>query len=230
MLYRYTSIEAGHWKKSDNVIIEKRPEGSQIVRFTPITWTDTPHFMEQLIALYNDYLGKNSYEPLILIPLFVFDFLCIHPFSDGNGRIGRLLTLLLLYQAGFKVGKYISFERVIEDSKATYYEALGLSSKDWQEGKHNIFPWLSYFYGMLIAAYKEFESRVGVFKGKGSKTDQVRAAIEQFPGPFSINDIERACPNVSRDMIRKILRELRDQGIISPTSMGRGAQWIKKSR
>jgi len=230
MLYRYTTVKSGFWKKMDNEIVDIRPDGAKTLRFKPVSARDTPSYMKQLISSYNNNLEKKSFDPLIMVPLFVIDFLCIHPFSDGNGRIARLLTLLLLYQAGYRVGKYISLERIIEESKDSYYDTLFLSSKGWHEGKHDISPWLDYFYGTLIAAYKEFESRVGSFKGKGSKTEQVQSAIESFVKPFSINDIEKVCPNVSRDMIRKILRELRDAGLVKPTSMGRGAEWVKKSR
>jgi Fic family protein len=230
MLYRYTTIRSGFWKKMDNEIVDVRANGTRTLRFKPVSAKDTPDYMKRLITLHNRYLEKESFDPLILIPLFVFDFLCIHPFSDGNGRIARLIALLLLYQSGYKVGKYISLERIIEESKDSYYDTLALSSKKWHEGKHDIFPWLDYFYGTLVAAYKEFESRLGRFKGKGSKTEQVKSAVDKFIKPFSINDIEKICPDVSRDMIRKILRELRDAGIIKSTSMGRGAEWVKKRR
>jgi len=228
MLYRYTTVKSGYWKKTENAIVDIETNGTKTVRFKTVRVKDTPFYMKKLISLYNTYSEKESFDPLILTPLFVFDFLCIHPFSDGNGRIGRLLTLLLLYKGGYKVGKYISLERIIEESKDSYYDTLALSSKGWHKGKHNIIPWLNYFYGTLIAAYKEFETRVGIFKGKGSKTEQVKAAIHRFVKPFSISDIEKECPNVSRDMIRKVLRDLRDKDIISSTSMGRGALWVKK--
>lgn len=227
MLYRYTTIKSGFWKKMDNEIVDKKPDGTKVLRFKPVSTQDTPFYIGELISSYNSYLGKELFDPLILIPLFIFDFLCIHPFNDGNGRIGRLLTLLLLYQAEYRVGKYISLERIIEDSKSSYYDALLFSSKEWHEGKHNIFPWLEYFYGTLIAAYKEFETRVGIFKGKGSKTEQVKAQIERFIKPFSISDLEKACPNVTRDMIRIVLRQLRDEGKIKYTGIGRNAKWIK---
>lgn len=228
MLYRFTGIKSGNWKQTNNEIIEIRPDGSRIVRFKPVAWGDTPFYMSKLVTLYNDYVGNQSYDSLILIPLFVLDFLCTHPFPDGNGRIGRLLTLLLLYQSGYHVGKYISLEKIIEDSKTNYYEALHQSSQGWHQGKHDVFPWLEYFYGTLIAVYKEFESRVGLFRGKGSKTEQVIAAIDRFAKPFAITDIEKVVPNVSRDMIRKVLRDLRDTGKLRVIGMGRGALWEKK--
>lgn len=228
MLYRYTSVRAGSWKTIDNNIVEITHEGIKTLRFKPVSAIATPSSMKQLISLFNTYQEKASYDPLIMIPVFVFDFLCVHPFIDGNGRIARLLALLLLYQAGYRVGKYISLERIIEDSKESYYETLLKSSRKWHDGEHNIFPWLDYFYGTLMAAYKEFETRVGTFKGKGSKTEQVKAAVERSVKPFSINDIEIVCPDVSRDMIRKILRELRDADVIESSSKGRGAVWTKK--
>lgn len=227
MLYRYTTINSGFWKKMDNEIVDRLPDGTRIIRFKPVSANDTPFYMKELISFYNADLEKENIDPLILIPLFVFDFLCVHPFSDGNGRIARVLTLLLLYQAGYKVGKYVSLERIIEDSKSSYYDALILSSKNWHNGKHDIFPWINYFYGTLIAAYKEFEARVGIFKGKGSKTEQIKNQIERFVKPFSISDLEKSCPNITRDMIRKILRDLRDDRKIKSLGIGRNAKWQK---
>jgi Fic family protein len=226
-LYRYTDVKAGFWKKMDNLIIDRNPDGTQSIRFKPVSAQDTAYFINRLIFQYNDYLQKESFDPLVLIPLFIFDFLCIHPFKDGNGRIGRLLTLLLLYQSGYKVGKYISLERIIEETKSSYYDALSFSSQGWHKGEHDIFPWIEYFYGMLISAYKEFEMRFGIFKGKGSKTEQVKAQIERFVIPFSISDLEKSCPNITRDMIRRILHQLRDAQKIKSTGIGRGAKWIK---
>lgn len=228
MLYRYTTVRSGSWKTQNNAIIERLPDGTKKLRFKPVSAFKTPQYMSNLISIYNEYQAEHIIDNLILIPLFVFDFLCIHPFLDGNGRIGRLLTLLLLYQAGYKVGKYISLERIIEESKESYYDTLKHSSNNWHEGKHTILPWLNYFHGMLIAAYKEFEQRVGTYKGKGSKTSQIKSTINRFIKPFSITEIEKACPHISRDMIRAVLRELRNKGIIKSTSKGRGALWVLK--
>jgi len=226
-LYRYTTVKSGSWKKLDNEIIEEKPDGTKVLRFKTVSTQDTPVYMKELISLYSRHVEKEELDTLILVPLFVFDFLCIHPFGDGNGRVARLLTLLLLYQSGYKVGKYISLERIIEESKKSYYESLALSSKEWHEGKHDILPWLNYFYGTLLAAYKEFETRVGVFKGKGSKTEQIKKQIERFIKSFSISDLEKTCPNVTRDMIRLVLHQLRDEGKIKSTGIGRNARWVK---
>jgi len=227
MLFRYTTIKSGTWKKMENEIVEIRPDGTRYVRFKPVSAFETPRYMNELVTSYISLTDKQEYDSLILIPLFILDFLCVHPFGDGNGRVGRLLTLLLLYKAGYGVGKYISLERIIEESKEGYYTTLQNSSGAWYDGRHNIEPWLSYFYGTLIRAYKEFESSVGLIRGKGSKTDLVIAAIERFVVPFSISDIEKSCPNVSRDMVRKILRDLRDQGHIKAVGRGKAAHWQK---
>jgi len=161
------------------------------------------------------------------VPLAILDFLCIHPFQDGNGRVARLLTLLLLYHCGYRVGRYISLERLFEESRETYYETLEASSKGWHQGKHDPFPWLTYFWGVVLRAFRDFEDRVGkVRHGRGAKTRQIKLAVERQIGPFAISDIERECPTVSRDMIRRVLRQLRDDGLIAAKGKGRGAKWI----
>ena len=157
---------------------------------------------------------------------FVLDFLCIHPFRDGNGRVSRLLSLLLLYHHGFRVGRYVSPERLIEDSKESYYEALKASSEGWHDGRHDLVPWWSYFLGILRSAYREFEERVGAVRApRGAKTEIVRRAVLAFPGEFSISDVERACPGVSRDTIRLVLRTLQEENRIACLGRGRSARW-----
>jgi len=228
ILYQHMPIPGGKWKTTDNEIIEKFPDGTQRVRFSPVKAHLAPDMMKKLVQCYNAALDNHVQDSLVLIPLSIFDFLCIHPFRDGNGRMSRLLTLLLLYQANYKVGRYISLERVFEESKESYYEVLETSSQGWHEGKHNIKPWLNYFLGALLKAYHEFEERVGVVSTiRGSKTELISTTIRRKIKPFSISEIESECPGISRDMIRKILRQLRNQGIVAPTSSGRGAMWRK---
>jgi Fic family protein len=135
---------------------------------------------------------------------------------------------LLLYHFDYQVGRYISLERIFEESKESYYETLEKSSQGWHQGKHDIMPWLTYFWGVLVRAYREFEQRVGNLKTQGSKGQHIRITIESMNGPFAISDIEKSCPSVSRDTIRLVLRQLRDEGIIVPKGKGRGAKWIKK--
>jgi len=227
-LYKYTQLSGGSFKREDNKIVDRMKDGTIRVRFQPPSASQTYDYMTGLVDQYQFSSKQRNLSPLLLIPLFILDYLCIHPFQDGNGRTARLLALLLLYHAGFKVGKYISLERIIEQSKETYYETLEKASKGWYEQTHSVEPWLRYFYGVLIAAYKEFESRVGVFRGDTSKTEQIKAFVERAGTPFSITDIDQAYPNISRDMIRLVLRELRDENKIYSTGKGRGAKWIKK--
>lgn len=227
-MYRYLPQDGGQWKMSQNDIVDRDSGGSVLrVRFRPVTPVATPGAMDLLVARYQDAIQQNR-EPLVVVPLAILDFLCIHPFSDGNGRSARLLTLLLLYHFGYEVGRYISLERIFEDSKVSYYETLHASSQGWHEGVHDPFPWLTYFWGVLIRAYREFEDRVGVIAtGRGSKTVRVRDAVNRRLEPFAISDIERDCPGVSREMIRVVLRQLRDEGAIVSRGRGRGAKWVR---
>ena len=225
-IYRYLPGEGGEWKSIDNEITELRTDGSRRIRFRPTPAIATPQAMDDLFSGWGHAHSTQAAEPLVLVPLLVLDFLCIHPFRDGNGRTARLLTLLALYQSGYEVGHYISLERVIEESKETYYEALEASSRNWHEGTHDAFPWLRYFWGMLLRAYKEFEERVGtITPGRGTKTRQVREAALRQITLFSISDIERAAPGVGRDMVRVVLRQLRDEGLLVSTGAGRAAKW-----
>ncbi len=230
MLYRYMPNDGGRWKMTDNEIIEKNPDGTIArVRFKPTPAVSTPFAMEDLTKDYKYSIFNLQQEPLIVVPLAILDFLCVHPFTDGNGRTARLLTLLLLYHFDYQVGKYISLERIFEESKEGYYETLEYCSQGWHESKHDVLPWLNYFWGALIRSYKEFEERVGTIgTGKGSKTDQVKEAIARRINPFAISDLETECPGVSRDMIRNVLRQLRDEGLIAAQGKGRGAKWKKK--
>jgi Fic family protein len=157
------------------------------------------------------------------------DFLSIHPFRDGNGRVSRLLTLLVLYQNGFGVGKYISLERIIEQTKDVYYESLNKSSQDWHRAKHDIMPWFHYFLGILASAYKEFEQRAGKLKpSRGAKTEIIKKTILSQLGDFSMSDVERECPGISRDMIRVVFRQLQEEKKIVCLGRGKSARWRKK--
>ncbi len=225
-MYHYTSEKGGKWKAKDNAILEVRPDGRQVVRFQPVSALAIPKFIEHLIKMFNKALEEGKTEPLLLIASFVFDFECIHPFMDGNGRIGRLLTLLLLYQSGYEVGRYISLERIVEDSKETYYEALLKSSHNWHEARHDLRPWWNYFLGILTAAYKEFEARVGtITSARGAKREMVRAAIRRLPVRFIISDLKRVCPGVSYPTLQRALSDLRKEKKIKCLGRGPDAQW-----
>jgi Fic family protein len=185
--------------------------------------------MEGLVNDYKYAIHNLQQEPLIIIPLAILDFLCVHPFTDGNGRTARLLTLMLLYHFNCQVGKYISLERIFEESKETYSETLQTSSPGWHENNHDVMPWLDYFWGTLLRAYQEFETRIGTIRtGRGSKTGQIIDAVGRRIQPFSISDIENDCPGVGRDMIRIILNRLRADGKLFLKGRGRAAKWIKK--
>ena len=226
MLYRYMPQLGGHWKATNNDIIEKHPDGSMRVRFRPVAAHLTPMAMADLVGSYATADNGHLADPLVLVPLCVLDFLCIHPFPDDNGRIARLLTSLLLYRHDYAVGRFISLERIFEESKESYYETLEASSQGWHEAKHDVRPWLNYFWGALLRAYKEFEERVGnIERGRGAKGDRVRNAILKRTMPFSISDIENACPGISRDMVRVILRAMKAEGVIMPMGKGRSAKW-----
>lgn len=227
MLYRYQAGVGGRWKMAPNEIVERDADGKiRRVRFVPVPPVATPQFMERLTISYARAHDEQR-EPLVIVPLAILDFLCIHPFADGNGRVARLLTLLLLYQAGYEVGHYVSLERVIEESKETYYEALEASSQGWHENRHDPMPWVTYLWGVLIRSYREFEKRVGsVRSGRGSKTDLVEQAVARRTRAFGIADIEAECPGVSREMVRHVLQRLRDQGKLSVEGTGRGSKWV----
>ena len=228
-LCRGESWDAGKWKQKDNNIIRKHANGRIEVIFKPVSAKETPDMMKQLCLAYENSITQLKYPDLYAVACLILDFLCIHPFRDGNGRVSRLLTLLALYQHGFQVGKYISLERIIEQSKETYYESLNKSSQDWSKSKHDSFPWSNYFLGTVLGAYKEFEERAGNLKpARGVKTEIIETAVNKQFGKFSISDIERACPNVSRPMIRVVLEDLRAKGKIEVLGTGRSAHWRKR--
>jgi len=225
-LYQFTGVPAGRWKAVENSITQSEPDGTETVRFRTLSALETPAAMEELHDRFAQ-AREGDYHPLLVIGCYVFDFLAIHPVRDGNGRMARLLTLLALYQAGYDVGRYISLERLISDSKETYYDALEAAGRGWHDGRHDVKPWLGYFLGILVAAYDEFESRAGVVSGgRGSKV----AAIHQFvrsniSDEFTIDDLRQAAPGTSDSYLNKILAKMRDQGILESRPAGRGSRW-----
>lgn len=225
-LYKFTSEVGGSWKSVDNEITEKLDDGTEVPRFKPVAAYATPGAMEFLHERFNALWDGGKIEPLLLIPSYVLDFLCIHPFRDGNGRMARLLTLLLLYKAGYEVGRFMSLERLVESTKESYYDTLYESSQGWYESKHDILPWWQYFLGLILAAYKEFEDRVGLLTtSRGAKREMVLNAVKLLPKRFQVADVERLSPGVSRPTINRALSELRDQGSIKSIKVGRGATW-----
>ena len=186
--------------------------------------------MAQLHEQFNRLWESGEIERLLLIPTYILDFLCIHPFLDGNGRMARLITLLLLYKAGYEVGRFISLERIVERTKESYYDTLYQSSQGWHEGQHDLLPWWEYFLGvMVLSAYREFEKRVGfVTSTKGSKTAIVLDVINNLPRDFSIRELQERCPTVGIDLIRRILRREREAGHLTCIGRGADARWHKQ--
>jgi Fic family protein len=227
-LYAFVPGEGGAWKQRDNIIQQTLPDGREVVRFVPLSADETPAAMAELCDHLAEAWELGQVDKLLIVDAFVLDFLCIHPFPDGNGRLARLLTLLLLYAAGYEVGRYISLERIIESTKEAYYEALRRSGERWESGNHDPTPWHQYHLGVLNYAYREFERRVGeLAAAPGAKSETIRSAIQAFsPGDtFAISDLERLRPGVSRATIRRVLEELRAERQIKCLGRGRSARW-----
>ncbi|MGH7767563.1 MAG: Fic family protein [Candidatus Binatia bacterium] len=221
--------DAGKYKDKDSDIVEKYPDGRERVRFKAVPAAETKEFMREQVEMWRRSLRERWAHPLIALAAFSLDFLCIHPFRDGNGRVSRLLLLLQLYHLGFEVGRYISIERLIEENKERYYETLEQSSQRWHEGKHDPWPYVNYLLFILKSAYKEFEERVGQVKSpRGAKTELVEQAVDNMGGDFNLAELERACPGVSRDMVRRILRELQKSRKVECLGRGPGAKWRRK--
>ena len=221
--------DAGRYKTEDSDIIEKLPGGRSVIRFRTVPARRTPQFMKELLKNYRLGMKEQRVPPLILVAAFNLDFLCIHPFRDGNGRVSRLLLLLQCYHVGLEVGRYISLERLIEESKDRYYETLKQSSRGWHQGKHDPWPYINYILFIIRRAYMEFEERLGrVTAPRGMKTAMIERAIAHLPAQFTLVQVERACPGISREMIRRVLRRLRDEGRLECLRRGPGALWRKK--
>lgn len=228
-LYSFSSSAVGGvYKNSDNVIAEKHADGTETVRFRPVPAFQTADAMQDLCTQFNEAVEAGTYDPLLLMPVFILDFLCIHPFNDGNGRMSRLLTLLLLYRAGFIVGKYISIEMLIEKSKDSYYEALQESSLNWHDNGNDYLPFLKYMLGVVVKAYNEFEDRVEHLRHrKMSKAERVKAVIDRTPGRISKKEIAQACPDISVTTIERTLAELLTSGKIKKVGSGRSTAYVK---
>ena len=220
--------DAGAYKEKDGDIIERYPDGSERVRFRTVPASQTAAAMNALTEAWSGCLREEWFHPLIALAAFNLDFLCIHPFRDGNGRVSRLLWLLQSYHLGLEVGRYVSLERLVEQNKDRYYETLEQSSQGWHEGKHDPWPYINYVLFILKTAYREFVERVGeTAEPRGAKTQMVIDAIVRTSGPFSLAELERACPGVSRDMIRRVLAAQKGN-TIECIGRGPGALWRKR--
>ena len=222
-LYKFSSAAVGGtFKSADNVISEELPDGTKRVRFQPVPAWETPEAMDALCRAFQEAVSDPELDPLLLLPLFILDFLCIHPFHDGNGRMSRLLTLLLLYRAGYSIGRYISLEKLIADSKETYYQALQESSAGWHEGENDPLPFVRYLLGVILAAYREFSLRADVLTAKSlTKPGKVREIIRDTTGRITKKEIMARCPDVSQKTVERALRDLLDNNEIIKIGGGR---------
>lgn len=231
-LYSYNpSSIGGHYKSLDNLIEEVDSLGQHRVRFQPLPAYDTPEAMENLCNTFLKSLDERKIDPLLLIAMFILDFLCIHPFSDGNGRMSRLLTLLLLYRQGYIVGKYISFEMIIEKTKESYYDALAQSSQGWHEENNSYVPFVKYYLGIVLNIYKEFESRVEYIRTKGvTKADRIRNIFAGKISKITKTELSELCPDISVTTIEKALSDLLKEGYILKVGAGRTTAYIRNQK
>jgi Fic family protein len=220
-----SSGDAGEWKQRDNEIVEILAGGERRVRFIPVSAKETPAAVEMLCHGYRAACDEERVPPLLIVATFVFDLLCIHPFRDGNGRVSRLATSLLLQAHGFQVARYISLERLIEDSKEEYYRVLALCSQGWREGRNEILPWWNYFLSTLRSAYKEFEQRIESAEARPAKSDLVRQTVLDQVEPFTLADMAAQLPAASPQLIKKVLAEMKQAGQVRLAGRGRGARW-----
>ena len=218
---------AGQTKNVQNYISAAYPDGHTEVLFTPLAPYETPEALDQICAEYNRVIGNFEVEPLIAIPVFIHDFLCIHPFNDGNGRMSRLLTTLLLYRNSFYVGKYISLEAKIAKNKDLYYHALNQSQEGWHEGTEDALPFIKYFLRIVLAAYKDFEDRFAIVETKLPAIEMVRKATQNKIGRFTKQDIRELCPSLSISSIEGSLRKMVANGELKREGSGKSICYIR---
>ena len=228
-MYQFMDVNfGGKFKDTPNEIDAIYPDGKKVVIFKPLDPFETPEAINRLCDEYNDAINKYNIDPLIAIPVFIHDFLCIHPFNDGNGRMSRLLTTLLLYKSGYTVGKYISLEKKIQITKIEYYYALEQSSMKWIENENDDTPFVKYLLGTILAAYRDFEDRVNVVSEKMSAFEMVEKAVNSKFGKFTKSDIMELCPEISRASVENALKKLCEDGKIEMHGGGRSAFYSPK--
>ena len=227
-LYKFNNPGfGGNYKNSDNIIAEEQADGTKLVRFQPVPAWETPEAIETLCNTFNDAINDPDMDPLLLMPIFILDFLCIHPFNDGNGRMSRLLTLLILYRSGYIVGKYISLEKLIADNKESYYDALQDSDAGWHEEENDYLPFVRYMLGVIIAAYKDFSDRVEILITKGlSKPERVREIIRNSIRKLTKAEIMAQCPDIGERTVERALASLQESGEIIKIGGGRYTSYI----
>lgn len=238
-LTSYSTGRGGVWKSTNNEIQERNASGQVLrVRFRCLEAVAVPQAMDLLMAEIRMALERRGNDELLWIPLALLDFLCIHPFTDGNGRVGRLLTLLLLYRSGWILGRYISLERLVEEARDGYYESLEASSQGWHGQRHDPLPWCRFLWGVLLRGYREFEQRIDALADlrqsealavpRAGKRQLVREACLRQLVPFPVSSIEHECPGISRELIRQVLQQLADEGLMQLEGRGRAARWVPR--
>lgn len=217
----------GRFKNTQNSISETLRDGAIVTRFTPLEPYETPDAMDTICTEFRQAVDRQFVDPLILIPIFICDFLCIHPFNDGNGRMSRLLTTLLLYKSGYMVGKYISLEKKIEKTKESYYDVLGQISSGWREERNDYTPFIKYFLGIVLNCYKDFENRLGSVDRKSSSLEIVRKAVSERVGVFSKTEILESCPSIKSSSVEAALKKLKEEGYILIQGSGRSTRYVR---
>ncbi len=221
-MYQFLDVRfGGKFKDTPNEIDAVSPDGKKVIIFKPLEPYETPEAIETICDEYDKAINKYNIDPLIVIPIFIHDFLCIHPFNDGNGRMSRLLTTLLLYRSGYAIGKYISLEKKIQITKNEYYEALQESSTNWMESTNDETPFIKYLLGTILAAYRDFEERVNLIGKKMSALEMVEKAVKSKIGKFTKNDIMELCPEIGRGSVEQSLKALCEKGLIKKEGTGR---------
>lgn len=228
-LYRFTNRSiGGHFKNSDNHIVARYENGIEHVIFEPLSPLETPIAIDRICEEFNRVSATEEVDTLLLIPIFIHDFLCVHPFNDGNGRMSRLLTTLLLYRAGYVVGRYVSLEKKIADLKDLYYDSLNISQNGWHEGEDDPTPFIKYILKTIIAAYKDFEERIEIIDIKKPAIEQVRAAVYKKIGKFTKSEIMEMCPKLGRASVENSLTALVNEDVLERRGRGRGTYYVRK--
>lgn len=227
-LYKYSGLDfGGRFKNTQNYISANTADGKQYLLFTPLAPYETQEAIERICEQYDRAIDEGVVDPLLLIAIFIKDFLCIHPFNDGNGRMSRLLTTLLLYQRGYVVARYISLEHIIEKTKSSYYDALAETSEGWHEGKNSYDAFIKYLLGIILKAYREFEDRVNLFGEKLSAYDLVKRATEKKVADFTKSEIMELCPEIKSSSVEASLKKLCDEGFLKKIGEGRATKYVK---
>jgi Fic family protein len=220
------ALEAGRWRTQDNRVDEFPQRKSGTFFLPTVSTSEVPAAVDELCTSYREVLREGQVHPLLAVAVLVFDFECLHPFRKGHMRVSHLLVLLSLYQNGFEIGRSISLERCFEQSRFEYSEAIRLSSEGWQEGSHDLNPWLEYFFSVLQRAYQKFEQQAGeIASRRGAKTVLVEAVVDGFPASFTFSELERTCPGVSREVIGRVLRQLKRKGLVERENRGHEITW-----